>query len=151
VPAFDEVIEFAQKLGRQLGRPIGIYPETKPPSYFRSIGIPLEERLLDSLERHGWNSRESPVFIQSFEENLRQIRPKTTVRLIRLLERKSPTDTELREIRSYADGIEPNSRHARCAKSARAQRRLTRKSAAADGAGWEAFPTNRLASRPRGA
>jgi glycerophosphoryl diester phosphodiesterase len=110
VPTFDEVIELAQKLGQQLGRPIGVYPETKHPSYFRSIGIPLEERLLASLERHGWNSRESPVFIQSFEENLRQIRPKTTVRLIRLLEGKAPTDAELHEIRSYADGIGPNSR-----------------------------------------
>jgi glycerophosphoryl diester phosphodiesterase len=110
VPTFDEVIELALKLGTQLGRPIGVYPETKHPAYFRSIGIPLEDRLLASLERHGWNSRESPVFIQSFEENLRRIRPATTVRLIRLLEGRAPTDEELREIRSYADGIGPNSR-----------------------------------------
>jgi glycerophosphoryl diester phosphodiesterase len=110
VPTFDEVIELAQKLGKQLGRPIGVYPETKHPAYFRSIGLPLEDRLLASLTRHGWNSKASPVFIQSFEENLRQIRPKTSVRLIRLLEGKAPTDAELREIRSYADGIGPNSR-----------------------------------------
>ena len=110
VPTFDEVIELAQKLGKELGRPIGIYPETKHPAYFRSLGLPLEDRLLASLTHYGWNSKESPVFIQSFEENLRLIRPKTTVRLIRLLEGKAPTDAELREIRSYADGIGPNSR-----------------------------------------
>jgi glycerophosphoryl diester phosphodiesterase len=110
VPTFDEVIALAQKLGKQLGRPIGVYPETKHPAYFRSIGLPLEDRLLASLTRYGWNSKESPVFIQSFEENLRQIRPRTTVRLIRLLEGKMPTDAELLEIRSYADGIGPNSR-----------------------------------------
>jgi len=110
VPTFDEVIELAQRLGKQLGRPIGIYPETKHPAYFRSIGLPLEDRLLASLTRYGWNSKESPVFIQSFEENLREIRPMTTVRLIRLLEGKIPTDAELHEIRTYADGIGPNSR-----------------------------------------
>jgi glycerophosphoryl diester phosphodiesterase len=110
VPTFDEVIELAQKLGKQLGRPIGIYPETKHPTYFRSIGLPLEDGLLASLTHYGWNSKESPVFIQSFEENLRQIRPRTTVRLIQLLEGTVPTDARLREIRSYADGIGPNSR-----------------------------------------
>jgi glycerophosphoryl diester phosphodiesterase len=110
VPTFDEVIELAQTLGRELGRPIGVYPETKHPTYFRSIGLPLEERLLAVLDRHGWNSRESPVFIQSFEDNLRAVRPKTTARLIRLLEGRVPTDEELRDIRSYADGIGPNSR-----------------------------------------
>jgi glycerophosphoryl diester phosphodiesterase len=87
-----------------------VYPETKHPAYFRSIGLPLEDRLLASLDRHGWNSREAPVFIQSFEDNLRRVRPKTTVRLIRLLEGKVPTDEELRDISSYADGIGPSSR-----------------------------------------
>jgi glycerophosphoryl diester phosphodiesterase len=110
VPTFDEVIELAQTLGREVGRPIGVYPETKHPAYFRSIGLPLEERLLAALDRHGWNNRESPVFIQSFEDNLRAVRPKTTARLIRLLEGRVPTDEELRDIRSYADGIGPNSR-----------------------------------------
>ncbi len=87
-----------------------MYPETKRPTYFRSIDLPLEDRLLAVLERHGWNNRESPVFIQSFEDNLRLMRPKTTARMIRLLEGKQPTDEELREIRTYADGIGPNSR-----------------------------------------
>src|SRR6185503_4907529 len=58
VPTFDEVIEFAQQRGREVGRTIGIYPETKHPTYFRTIGLPLEEHLLASLQAHGWNSRE---------------------------------------------------------------------------------------------
>jgi glycerophosphoryl diester phosphodiesterase len=110
VPTLDEVIELAQALGDELGRPIGVYPETKHPAYFRSLGLPLEDRLLAALERHGWNSRESPVFIQSFEDNLRLMRPKTTARMVRLLEGQAPTDAELREIRTYADAIGPNSR-----------------------------------------
>ena len=110
VPTFDEVIELAQTLGKELGRPIGVYPETKHPAYFRSIDLPLEDRLLAALGRHGWSNRESPVFIQSFEDNLRLMRPKTTARMIRLLEGTLPTDEELRTIRTYADGIGPNSR-----------------------------------------
>jgi glycerophosphoryl diester phosphodiesterase len=110
IPTFDEVIVLAQELGQKLHRPIGVYPETKHPTYFRSIGLPLEDRLLSTLARHGWNTHDSPVFIQSFEDNLRRIRPKTTLRLIRLLEGQVPTDGELREIKSYADGIGPNTR-----------------------------------------
>jgi glycerophosphoryl diester phosphodiesterase len=110
VPTFDEVIELAVQLGRELGRPIGVYPETKHPRYFRSISLPLEGPLLASLERHGWNHREAPVFIQSFDTNLRELRVNTTVRLIRLLERDVPTDEQLKEIKTYADGIGPNTR-----------------------------------------
>jgi glycerophosphoryl diester phosphodiesterase len=110
VPTFDEVIELAQQLGNELGRPIGVYPETKHPTYFRGIGLPLEDRLLASLDRHGWNTASAPVFIQSFETNLREIRPKTRIKLIQLLEGKVPTDEELRAIGSYADGIGPSTR-----------------------------------------
>ena len=110
VPTFDEVIELAQKEGAANGRTIGVYPETKHPTYFRSIGLPLEDRLLAALERHDWNHRESPVFIQSFEDNLRGMRTKASVHMIRLMEGKIPTDAELREIAMYADGIGPNSR-----------------------------------------
>jgi len=114
VPTFDEVIEFAQQRGREVGRTIGIYPETKHPTYFRTIGLPLEEHLLASLQAHGWNSRESPVFIQSFEsDNLRALRHQTTVRLILLLDspQQQPLDdTRLRDISTYADGIGVNTR-----------------------------------------
>jgi len=110
IPTFDEVIELAQQLGLEMSRTVGIYPETKHPAYFRSIGLPLEDRLLQALDRHGWNARSAPVFIQSFETNLRAVRMKTSVRLIRLLEGDIPTDDDLREIKTYADGIGPNTR-----------------------------------------
>ena len=86
VPTFDEVIELAEKLRTASGGLVGIYPETKHPTYFRGIGLPLEERLLASLRKHGWNDRKAPVFIQSFEAgNLRELRKETTLRLIQLL------------------------------------------------------------------
>ena len=51
VPTFQEVIDLAQALSRELHRQIGIYPETKHPTYFRSIGLPLEEPLVQTLRR----------------------------------------------------------------------------------------------------
>ena len=112
VATFDEVIELAQRLGRSRGRPVGIYPETKHPTYFRGIGLPLEEKLLASLERAGWNTRDAPVFIQSFEQgNLRDLRTKTRVRLIQLVSTAKMVDDEgLKDIAGYADGIGPEKR-----------------------------------------
>ena len=112
VPTFDEVIDVAQEMGRTLGRPIGVYPETKHPTYFRGIGLPLEQKLLASLEKHGWNRRDAPVFIQSFEsENLRDLRKLTAVRLIQLVDVRWPerlTDAGLKTVKEYADGIGPD-------------------------------------------
>ena len=109
VATFDEVIELAQKLRTASGGAVGIYPETKHPTYFRSIGLPLEEKLLASLAKHGWNDRKAPVFIQSFEDgNLRELRKKTTVRLIQLLSSAVKFDEDgLKAIATYADGIGP--------------------------------------------
>lgn len=112
VPTFDEVIELAQQLGRELKRPIGVYPETKHPTYFRNIGLALEETLLAALSQHGWNSKEAPVFIQSFEpDSLRRLRAKTSVRLIQLTSDASMVDAAgLKRIADYADGIGPEKR-----------------------------------------
>jgi glycerophosphoryl diester phosphodiesterase len=112
IVTFDEVIELAQKLRSASGGAVGIYPETKHPTYFRSIGLPLEEKLLASLAKHGWNNRQAPVFIQSFEDgNLRELRKKTTVRLIQLLSPAVRFDEDgLKAIATYADGIGPEKR-----------------------------------------
>jgi len=112
IPTFDEVIALAQRLGGARGRPVGIYPETKHPTYFRSIKLPLEEPLLASLEKKGWNTREAPVFIQSFEQdNLRELRKKTKVRLVQLVSTAALlSDASLKDIASYADGLGPEKR-----------------------------------------
>ena len=107
VPTLDEVIDLAQRAGRDRQRPIGIYPETKHPTYFRSLGLGLEEPLLASLRRAGWNRRDAPVFIQSFEPaNLKELRPKTGVRLIQLVSSAAlVAGDNLKAIKAYADGI----------------------------------------------
>jgi glycerophosphoryl diester phosphodiesterase len=112
IPTFDEVIALAQRLGKAAGRTIGVYPETKHPSYFRSISLPLEEPLLASLDKHGWNSREAPVFIQSFESaNLRELRKKTRVRLVQLTSTPAQLEGDgITTIAQYADGLGPEKR-----------------------------------------
>jgi glycerophosphoryl diester phosphodiesterase len=112
IPTFDEVVTLAEDLGRAQGRQLGVYPETKHPTYHRSIGLPLEDALVAVLERHGWNRRDAPVFVQSFEAgSLRTLRVKSPVRLIQLLEAGvPPNDAKLADIGSYADGIGPHVR-----------------------------------------
>lgn len=112
VPSFDDVLALAASAGRQRGRPVGVYPETKHPTYFRSIGLPLEPALLATLRARGLDRRDAPVFIQSFEDgNLRELRTQTTVRLVQLLDAgSSVTPAALREIATYADAIGPNTR-----------------------------------------
>jgi glycerophosphoryl diester phosphodiesterase len=87
IPTFDEVIELAKRKGAEEGRTIGVYPETKHPTLHRNLGLALEERLLQVLQRHGWNHRSAPVFIQSFEQaNLKYLRSRTSVRLVQLID-----------------------------------------------------------------
>lgn len=87
VPTFDEVIELARRKGAEEGRTIGVYPETKHPTLHRNLGLALEDRLLQVLQRHGWNHRGAPVFIQSFEQsNLKYLRSRTSVRLVQLID-----------------------------------------------------------------
>ena len=112
VPTFDEVLALADAKSRETGRTIGVYPETKHPTYFRSIGLPLEPPLLETLARHGKRDRTAAVFIQSFEPaNLQLLRPQTTLRLVLLLEATADVSpARLAEIRTFADGIGPNTR-----------------------------------------
>jgi glycerophosphoryl diester phosphodiesterase len=107
IATLDDVLALADSAGRRRGRVVGVYPETKHPTYFRSIGLPLEERLLSALRAHNLDRRDAAVFIQSFEaENLRTLRNQTRVRLVQLVDDASQvTPNALREIAKYADGI----------------------------------------------
>jgi glycerophosphoryl diester phosphodiesterase len=87
IPTLDEVIELAKRKSAEEGRTIGVYPETKHPTYHQRLNLALEDRLLHVLQRHGWNHRNAPVFIQSFEQmNLKYLRTRTSVRLVQLID-----------------------------------------------------------------
>ncbi len=81
IPTFAEVVALAQSRG------VGVYPETKHPTFHQNLGLPLEQRLLNVLSSAGWNNAAAPVFIQSFESsNLQQLNTMTDVRLIQLID-----------------------------------------------------------------
>src|SRR5882762_9373693 len=87
VPTFEEVIALAKRKSVEKGRTIGIYPETKHPTYHKSIGLPLEKRLIAALAEAGWNRRDAPVFLQSFEPgSLKELRKLSPVRSIQLVD-----------------------------------------------------------------
>ncbi len=104
---FAEVIAVAQGRISMQGNPVGIYPETKLPSYFKSLGYDFEVGVLAQLQKTGWDRPGSPVFIQSFEDSiLRSLRNKTALPLILLLAESKGVD--LADIANYADGIGPS-------------------------------------------
>ena len=67
VPTFDEVLALRARLSSELGRPVGIAPETKHPAYFSGIGLPLEPPMLAALRAAGLDTPTAPVLVQSFE------------------------------------------------------------------------------------
>jgi glycerophosphoryl diester phosphodiesterase len=121
VPTLREIIALAKAASARTGRTIGIYPETKHPSYFASIGLPLEAALVAELRAAGWDRADAPVFIQSFEvDNLKALKQLTRVPLIQLMARDGgpadgaqpsyaamATPEGLKAIAAYATGIGP--------------------------------------------
>lgn len=119
IPTLAEIIALAKAATQRTGRTIGIYPETKHPSYFRSLGLPLEPVLLAELAKADWTTRAAPVFIQSFEvDNLKALKGETGVRLIQLMAASGrsadghdyarlATAEGLKQVATYAAGIGP--------------------------------------------
>jgi glycerophosphoryl diester phosphodiesterase len=104
IPTLDEVLDLARGAGN--GRRIGVYPETKHPTYFRGLGLALEERLIETLHGRGYRGRDAPIYVQSFEVgNLRVLRSQTDLPLIQLLDETGrPYDFTLSgDPRTYAD------------------------------------------------
>lgn len=128
IVTLDEIIELVASESSKHGRTIGIVPEIKHPSYFSSLGLAMEDKLLATLAAHA-HTQSAPVIIQSFEiGNLRYLRDKigaahANIELLQLLgekdgrlydavvsrQRTTYADmmrpSGLREIASYADAI----------------------------------------------
>jgi glycerophosphoryl diester phosphodiesterase len=137
IPTFEEVLDLvaaadaqraqaARESGRAPPPRIGVYPETKHPSHFAKLGLHFDAGLLEALERHGYNRRSDPAFLQSFEvSNLKSLRGRTDLSLVQLV---APTgqpfdftlagdprtyldlmsDEGLAQIATYADAIGPH-------------------------------------------
>lgn len=110
VPTFDEVVDLARRSRTCDGDPVGVYPETKHPTYFDSIGLSLEEPLVATLEGNGYADRRDPVIIQSFETgNLRELAGLTRVDIAQLINCSgAPYDLAASgDGRTYADLVTP--------------------------------------------
>ena len=135
VPTFEEVLALREAKSKETGRQIGVYPETKHPTYHQQLGLALEQPLVALLKQYKLNRKDAPVFIQSFEAaNLKQLRKLTPNKLVYLLDANDVrpdgsidanvpydhvvagdkrtyadmlTPAGLKEIKSFADGIGP--------------------------------------------
>ena len=113
IPSLSQVLALAFAAGRRLGRPIGVYTEAKSPAYFRSIGLPLEDALVRTLEAAGCTRREDPVVLQSFDRSsLHRLAGRTGLRLVQLLDDDPVSDAMaaadgLREVAGYAWAVGP--------------------------------------------
>ncbi len=109
VPTLQEILELLHEVNGQpgrTGRRVGLYPETKHPSYFAKIGLPLEEPLVEALHRAGWRDADDPVFIQSFEVgNLKKLQGMTRLPLVQLVPAggRPPDLARAGDPRTYAD------------------------------------------------
>ncbi len=123
VPTFQEVLTLKARLSKELGRDIGVIPETKHPTYFRRLGLELETPLVQTLRRNRLDKRGAKVWIQSFEAaNLKVLHQqyRVQVNLVFLTSAAgSPfndpqtyaqhlTPAGLKELSSYVDGIGPD-------------------------------------------
>ncbi|MBK3629510.1 glycerophosphodiester phosphodiesterase [Streptomyces sp. MBT49] len=126
IPTFEEVLKWQDEQTRKRGKQVWIYPETKHPTYFRKLGLGLEERVAKLLHKHGKDRKNSPVVLQSFEpSSIQRLNKLVDNPLVVLLsgaatrpwdfvEAGDPrtvadliTRAGLREIAGYAQGIGP--------------------------------------------
>ena len=116
---FQDVVDIARAGSARSGRVIGVAPELKHPSYFASIGLPMERPFLEALNANGLTRADSPIVIQCFEvDTLRSLRQNTQACLLQLMSATGgPADHPeltfaamatlegLAEIATYADAI----------------------------------------------
>ncbi|UGB37949.1 glycerophosphodiester phosphodiesterase [Frateuria soli] len=132
IATLEETIELLATEGARQGRVVGLIPEIKHGTWFQRQGLPMEQRLLDTLAAHAC-TRHGPVVIQSFElANLRALRARLgdrpNVRLLQLIDEPQAqpwdvavagghlryadllTPAGLREVATWADAIGPKAR-----------------------------------------
>lgn len=134
IPTLDQIIDLAENHYKKTGKIIGLYIETKHPTYFQKNGLPMEDALLKTLAQHQYTREVAPIYLQSFEvSNLKYFKQQLALhktlkhaKIIQLLDTptSSPADfvaqgikqsyldlaqpAGLKQIASYADGVGPS-------------------------------------------
>jgi uncharacterized repeat protein (TIGR01451 family) len=115
IPTLDEIIDLVKEYEKQTGIKIGIYPETKHPTYFAQQGFNTSQLLIDTLVKNNFTDP-SRIYIQSFEvSNLQNLKStimpaaKVNIPLIQLTGNSSkPYDFVVNnDSRTYADLVSP--------------------------------------------
>jgi glycerophosphoryl diester phosphodiesterase len=108
IPTFEEILDLRAQLTIRLGRTIGVYPETKHPSYFAALGLPLETPLISALNARGLTGSTDPVFLQSFEVgSLKQMAKMTDLPRIQLIGEPDEHPWDLRGDVRYSELLTP--------------------------------------------
>lgn len=134
IPTLEQIIELAEANYKKTGKIVGLYIETKHPTYFQSVGLALEDPLLKTLAKYRYTREIAPVYLQSFEvanlkylnQQLEQQKSLKNAKIIQLLDspNSSPADfvksgnpqkyldlavaSGLKQIATYADGVGPS-------------------------------------------
>lgn len=114
VPTLEQVIELAEANYKKTGKIIGLYIETKHPTYFKNQKLAMEDTLLKTLAKYEYTRDIAPVYLQSFEvSNLKYLKDQLDLhktikhaQIIQLYDAKTsqPADfVESGETKTYAD------------------------------------------------
>jgi glycerophosphoryl diester phosphodiesterase len=110
IASYQEVLDLTRRLGRELHRTLGTYPEVKHSTFFQSIGNPTEPKLVSILKRNGLDRPDAPAIIQSFEvSNLIALHQQVRTPLLQLTSATgAPADFVAKgDPRTYKDLVTP--------------------------------------------
>ncbi|MBJ9720919.1 glycerophosphodiester phosphodiesterase [Acinetobacter calcoaceticus] len=134
IPTLEQVIELAEANYKKTGKIIGLYIETKHPTYFKNKDLAMEDTLLKTLAKYQYTRDIAPIYLQSFEvSNLKYLKDQLDLhktlkhaQIIQLYDAKTsrPADfvesgvsktygdlataQSLKDVAKYANGVGPS-------------------------------------------
>lgn len=133
IPTLEQIIELADAHYKKTGKIIGLYIETKHPTYFQKQNLAMEDTLLKTLAKYEYTRDIAPIYLQSFEvSNLKYLKDQLTLhkslkhaKIIQLYDAKDTQPADfveqkntikyadmataqgLKTVAEYADGVGP--------------------------------------------
>lgn len=133
IPTLEQMIQVAENHYKKTGKIVGLYIETKHPTFFKNQHLAMEDTLLKTLAKNNYSKNIAPVYLESFEtNNLRYMKQKlkqyglTHAKMIQLYDdpKTIPGDfldqgvkttyadlataQGLKDVAKYADGVGPS-------------------------------------------
>ena len=114
IPTLEQIIELADQNYKKTGKIIGLYIETKHPTYFQKQNLAMEDNLLKTLAKYEYTRDIAPIYLQSFEvSNLKYLKDQLTLhkslkhaKIIQLYDDKTAQPADFKEQKNqttYAD------------------------------------------------